>query len=56
MILGCQVFNQKNLHLYNKCDSCSMQLRLYLPSCLGQETAKGPFGLRVKLPPVYHTQ
>ena len=23
----------------------------YSPSCLGQETAKGPFGLRVKLPP-----
>ena len=23
----------------------------YLPSCLGQETAKGPFGVRVKLPP-----
>ena len=21
-----------------------------------QETVKGPFGLRVKLPPVYHTQ
>ena len=33
----------------------------YSPSCLGQETAKGPFGLRVKLPPaqcppVYHTR
>ena len=28
----------------------------YLPTCLGQETAKGPFGLRVKLPPVYHTR
>ena len=26
------------------------------PSCLGQETAKGPFRLRVKLPPVYHTR
>ena len=23
------------------------------PSCLGQETAKGPFGLRVKLPPAH---
>ena len=27
----------------------------YLPSCLGQKAAKGPFGLRVKLPPVYQT-
>ena len=25
----------------------------YSPSCLGQETAKGPFGLRVKLPPAH---
>ena len=29
---------------------------LYSPSCFGQETAKKPFGLRVKLPRfVYHT-
>ena len=26
---------------------------LYSPSCLGQEKAKGPFGLRVKLPPAH---
>ena len=25
----------------------------YSPSCLGQETAKVPFGLRVKLPPAH---
>ena len=25
-------------------------ITFYSPSCLGQETAKGPFGLRVKLP------
>ena len=25
-------------------------ITFYLPSCLGQETAKGPFGLVVKLP------
>ena len=25
-------------------------LHLYSPSCIGQETAKGPFGLPVKLP------
>ena len=31
-------------------------ITFYSPSCLGQETAKGPFGLRVKLPPVYHTR
>ena len=29
-------------------------INIYSPSCLGQKTAKGPFGLRVKLPPVYH--
>ena len=28
-------------------------ITLYSPSCLGQETAKGPFGLRVKLPPAH---
>ena len=27
----------------------------YLPSRLGQETAKGRFGLQVKLPPVCHS-
>ena len=26
-------------------------ITFYSPSCLGLETAKGPFGLRVKLPP-----
>ena len=31
-------------------------ITFYSPSCLGQETAKGPFGFRVKLPPVYHTR
>ena len=25
----------------------------YLPSCLGKKTAKGSFGLRVKLPPAH---
>ena len=30
-------------------------ITFYVPSCLGQETAKRPFSLRVKLPPVYHT-
>ena len=27
-------------------------ITFYSPSCLGHETAKGPFGLQVKLPPV----
>ena len=31
-------------------------ITLFSPSRFGQETAKGPFGLRVKLPPVYHTR
>ena len=30
-------------------------ITFYSPSCLGQETAMGPFGLRVKLPPVHLT-
>ena len=28
-------------------------ITFYSPSRLGQETAKGPFGLRVKLPPAH---
>ena len=28
----------------------------YLPRCLSQETVKGPFSLRVNLPPPSHTQ
>ena len=28
-------------------------ITFYSPSCLGQETAKGPFGLPVKLPPAH---
>ena len=28
-------------------------ITIYSPSCLGQETAKGPFGFRVKLPPAH---
>ena len=31
-------------------------IAFYSPSCRGQETAKGPFSLRVKLPSVYHTR
>ena len=30
-------------------------ITFYSPSCLVRETAKRPFGLRVKLPPVYQT-
>ena len=29
-------------------------ITFYSPSCLGPETAKGPFGLRVKLPSPVH--
>ena len=28
-------------------------ITFYLPSCLGQETVKGPFGFRVKLSPAH---
>ena len=34
-------------------------IAFYSPSCLGQETAKGPFGFPVKAatcPPVYYTR
>ena len=30
-----------------------MPVICYLPTCLGQEMAKRPFGLRVKLPPAH---
>ena len=33
------------------CGQVQIVITFYLPSCLGQETAKGPFDLRVKLPP-----
>ena len=31
-------------------------ITLYSPSLLGEKTAKGTFGFRVKLPPAYHTR
>ena len=31
-------------------NNCLIVITFYSPSCLGQETAKGPFGLWVKLP------
>jgi len=35
--------------------TCDYSLLIYLPSCLGQETEKGPIStLRIKLPPVYN--
>ena len=34
--------------------SISFVMMLYSPSCFGQETAKEPFGLRVKLPRLVH--
>ena len=40
------------LFLMSRCKYCSL-ITFYSPSCLGQETAKGPFGLRVKLPPAH---
>ena len=30
-------------------------ITFYSPSCFGQDTAKGPCGLRVKLPPALST-
>ena len=34
-------------------DEIVIVITFYSPSCLGQETAKGPFGLRVKLRPAH---
>ena len=39
--------------LINKKSSSYLYLHVYLPSRLGQETAKEPFSLRVKLPLAY---
>ena len=39
---------------FSNCDDIIfLYLHLYLTTCLGQETAKAPFGLRVKLPPAH---
>ena len=35
------------------CNYIVIVITFYSPSCLGQETAKGPFGLRVKLSPAH---
>ena len=40
-----------NLPVYKLC--IVIVITFYSPSCLGQETAKGSFGLRVKLPPAH---
>ena len=37
-------------------DDLGIVITFYSPSCFDQWTAKVPFGLRVKLPPVYHTR
>ena len=37
----------------SECIVIVILITFYSPSCLGQETAKGPFGLRVKLPPTH---
>ena len=35
--------------------ACNCDYNFYSYSCLARETAKGPLGLRVKLPPVHRT-
>ena len=32
---------------------CVIVIVFYSPTCLDQETAKGPFGLQIKLPPTH---
>ena len=52
------MWNKNNFFHAKIClnDVIVMVITFCSSSCLGQETAKGPFGLRVKLPPVYHTR
>ena len=46
------------LSFLSSCEStiCVILQYLYSQVCIGQETEKGPLGLQVKLPPVYHTR
>ena len=57
-----QIFKHDDISLYHLAnlafqliviDVIVIVITFYSPSCLGQETAKGPFGLRVKLPPAH---
>ena len=49
---GKKSFSEANIAFRNK--HCNViVITFYSPSCLGQETAKGPFGHRVKLPPAH---
>ena len=43
---------EENVKLYHVA-TIVIVITFYSPSCLGQETAKWPFGLRVKLPPAH---
>ena len=48
---GLRAFTEQFLRCFGK--KILIVITFYSPSCLGQETAKGPFGLRVKLPPAH---
>ena len=57
---SCSVLNSHGNSLVNIGITCYASryttvivITFYSPICLGQETAKGPFGLRVKLPPAH---
>ena len=51
------LFTSFHFHVQQTRGSTEVNLiTFYSRSCRGQETAKGLFGLRVKLPPVYHTR
>ena len=57
------VNQEESMCMITKCDitlpltrdgvMVSYYSKLHAPSCLGQETAKGPFGIRVKQPPAH---
>ena len=54
--LFARIYTCQNVHLPKITFSRKLIFQIlsfYSPSCLGQETAKGPFGLRVKLPPAH---
>ena len=55
LLCGDRVFiqNQKGIDTLHMGYFVIIVIRFYSPSCLVQETAKGPFGLRVKLPPAH---
>ena len=51
VVMKRKLLKKAKLSIFNK--TVVIVITFYSPHCLGQETAKRPFGLRVKLPPAH---